>query len=130
MLTFDFEGTAVEISKDDVLIETLQKDGFVSDTDAGYTVVLDTNLTDELIEEGFVREIISKVQTMRKESNFEVQDHIHVIYQGSAKIDAIMEKYAGEIKGQLLAVDLVSGSPDGKKWSINGEDVTIAITKV
>ena len=130
MLTFDFEGAAVEISKDDVLIETLQKDGFVSDTDAGYTVVLDTNLTDELIEEGFVREIISKVQTMRKESNFEVQDHIHVIYQGSAKIDAIMEKYAGEIKGQLLAVDLVSGSPDGKKWSINGEDVTIAITKV
>lgn len=130
LLTFDFEGTPVEISKEDVLIETLQKDGFVSDSGFGFTVVLDTNLNEALIEEGFVREIISKVQTMRKESGFEVQDHIRLMYQGSEKMDAIFKNNAEEIKSQLLADALVSGAPDGKEWSINGEKVMIEIQKV
>lgn len=128
-LTLTVEGTDVEITKEDVLIETLQKDGFVSDSDAGFTVVLDTNLTDALIEEGFVREFISKVQTMRKDSGFEVTDHILVSLSGSDTIAEIVKKNEAEIKTQLLADSLDATAADGKEWNINGEKVTIAIVK-
>lgn len=123
------EGTEVEFGIDDVLVETLQKDGFVSDSDASYTVVLDTNLTDELIEEGFVREILSKIQTMRKDSGFEVQDNISVSYCGSDKIDAIIKANKAEISAQALAVSIENAENDGKDWNINGEKVKIAIEK-
>ncbi len=124
------EGTDVEITKDDVLIETTQKDGFVSGSDQGFTVVLDTNLSDALIEEGFVREFISKVQTMRKDGDFEVTDRILVQFFGSSKIADIVAKNEVEIKAQLLADTLtVAESADAKEWNINGEKVAIAITK-
>ncbi len=123
------EGTDVEFGIDDVLVETLQKDGFVSDSDSTYTVVLDTNLTPELIEEGFVREIISKIQTMRKDGGFEVQDNIKVSCCGSAKIDEIIAKNLDEISAQTLAVSIDNAENDGKEWNINGEKVKIAIVK-
>ncbi len=124
------EGTDVEITKEDVLIETNQKDGFVSGSDQGFTVVLDTNLTDALIEEGFVREFISKVQTMRKDGDFEVTDRILVQFSGSDKIAEIVAKNVAEIKTQLLADSLdESESPDAKEWNVNGEKVAIFITK-
>ncbi len=131
ILKFTVEGTDVEITKDDVLIETNQKDGFVSDSDQGFTVVLDTNLTDALIEEGFVREFISKVQTMRKESGFEVTDRILVQFSGSSKIAEIVAANEAEIKAQLLADSMTTEeSANAKEWNINGEKVAISITKV
>ncbi len=124
------DGADVEIGKDDVLVETLQKDGFVSDSDAVYTVVLDTNLTPELIEEGFVREILSKIQTMRKDSGFEVQDNIKVGFCGSDKIARIIENNKAEISAQALAVSIDrAGVGDMKEWNINGEKVSIGIVK-
>lgn len=124
------DGADVEIGKDDVLVETLQKDGFVSDSDAVYTVVLDTNLTPELIEEGFVREILSKIQTMRKDSGFEVQDNIKVGFCGSDKIAEIIENNKAEISAQALAVSIDRADVgDMKEWNINGEKVSIGIVK-
>ena len=124
------DGADVEIGKDDVLVETLQKDGFVSDSDAVYTVVLDTNLTSELIEEGFVREILSKIQTMRKDSGFEVQDNIKVGFCGSDKIAGIIENNKAEISAQALAVSIDRADVgDMKEWNINGEKVSIGIVK-
>ena len=124
------DGADVEIGKDDVLVETLQKDGFVSDSDAVYTVVLDTNLTPELIEEGFVREILSKIQTMRKDSGFEVQDNIKVGFCGSDKIAGIVENNKAEISAQALAVSIDRADVgDMKEWNINGEKVSIGIVK-
>jgi isoleucyl-tRNA synthetase len=125
------EGTDVEINKEDVLVDTLQKDGFVSDSDAGFTVVLDTNLTDALIEEGYVREFISKVQTMRKDSGLEVLDHITVTASASEKIADIVKKNESEIQTQLLANSIVFTNTvsGGKDWNINGEAVVIAIAK-
>ncbi len=129
-LRLTVEGTDVEINKEDVLIDTLQKDGFVSDSDAGFTVVLDTNLTDTLIEEGYVREFISKVQTMRKDSGFEVLDRITVTFCGSDLVAGIVDKNQEEIKIQLLADTLLVASNEGKEWNINGEKVVITIQKV
>ena len=129
MVKLTVEGTDVEFGMEDVLVETLQKDGFVSDSDGIYTVVLDTNLTDELIEEGFVREILSKIQTMRKDSDFEVQDNIKVLYFGSEKIDAIIKANKEEISAQALAVSIENAENDGKEWNINGEKVKISIAK-
>lgn len=120
------EGTEAEVGKDDVLIETEQMNGLVSDSDGGFTVILDTNLTDELIEEGFLREIISKVQTMRKDLGFEVQDRINVIFSGSDKIAAIFDKFEDYIKTQLLADTIERAENDGKEWNINGEKVVIS----
>lgn len=129
-LTLTVDGTEVSIGKEDVLIETLQKDGFVSTSDQGFTVVLDTNLTDALIAEGFEREFISKVQTMRKDSGFEVTDHIHVCYFGSDKLKAVIADFEEEIKAQLLAETIVEQKAESaKEWNINGEKVTISITK-
>ncbi len=129
MVKLTVEGTDVEFGIDDVLVETIQKDGFVSDSDAAYTVVLDTNLTDELIEEGFVREILSKIQTMRKDGGFEVQDNIKVSYCGSDKIDEIINANKAEISAQALAVSIENAENDGKEWNINGEKVKISIVK-
>lgn len=130
-LKLTVDGTAVEIGKEDVLISTLQKDGFVSSSDAGFTVVLDTNLTDDLIEEGYVREFISKVQTMRKDNGFEVLDRITVSFAAKDKLTEIVTRNQEEIKTQLLANALtpVDSVADGKEWNINGESVTIAIKK-
>ncbi len=129
-LTLTVDGTEVSIGKEDVLIETLQKDGFVSTSDQGFTVVLDTNLTDALIAEGFEREFISKVQTMRKDSGFEVTDHIHVCYSGSDKLKAVIADFEEEIKAQLLAETIVEQKTESaKEWNINGEKVSISITK-
>lgn len=129
-LTLTVDGTEVSIGKEDVLIETLQKDGFVSTSDQGFTVVLDTNLTDALIAEGFEREFISKVQTMRKDSGFEVTDHIHVCYFGSDKLKAVIADFEEEIKAQLLAETIVEQKTESaKEWNINGEKVSISITK-
>lgn len=129
-ICLNVQGTDVEIFKDDVLIDTQQKDGFVSASDAGFTVVLDTNLTDELIEEGFVREIISKIQTMRKDSGFEVTDRISVVFDGSEKIAKIFAANDAEIKSQTLADSIDAGdAKDGKNWNVNGEKVDIAIQK-
>lgn len=129
-LTLTVDGTEVSIGKEDVLIETLQKDGFVSTSDQGFTVVLDTNLTDALIAEGFEREFISKVQTMRKDSGFEVTDHIHVCYFGSNKLKAVIADFEEEIKAQLLAETIMEQKAESaKEWNINGEKVSISITK-
>ena len=129
-ICLNVQGTDVEVFKDDVLIDTQQKDGFVSASDAGFTVVLDTNLTDELIEEGFVREIISKIQTMRKDSGFEVTDRISVVFDGSEKIAKIFAANDAEIKSQTLADSIDAGdAKDGKNWNVNGENVDIAIQK-
>ncbi len=124
------EGTDAEISLEDVLVETLQKDGFVSDSDQGFTIVLDTNLTDELIEEGFVREILSKIQTMRKDSGLEVQDNITIGFEASEKIIKIVNDNKAEISAQSLALDIhESVCESAKEWNINGEKVKICIAK-
>jgi len=131
-VTFELEGTAVELSEADVLIETSQKDGFVSEAEKDTTVVLDTNLTPELIEEGFVREIISKIQTMRKEAGFEVQDHIKFFFANNTKINEIIDRNMAVIKDETLADEVGQGSADGysKDWNINGEKVNFTVVKV
>ena len=107
-------------------------EGYVSENDNAITVVLDTNLSEELLEEGFVREIISKVQTMRKEADFEVMDKIKVTYEGSEKAENIFEKYNSEIGEEVLAVEIVKAAPSGytKEWKINGEVVTLGVERV
>ena len=131
-LKFDFDGDVVELTKEDLLISAAQVEGFASETDKGITIVLDTRLTDELIEEGFVREIISKIQTMRKDSLFEVMDHIKVYTSGNEKIDAIMNKNADFIKDEVLADDIITASDcaNSKEWNINGEKVKIGVEKI
>lgn len=131
VLKLTIEGQEIELTKDDLLISTAQKEGYVAATDNGYTVVIDTNLTEELLEEGFVREIISKVQTMRKEADFEVQDHILVSYTGNDKVAAIMAKNADYIASEVLANSVTEGTLDGytKDWKINGEEVTFTVKK-
>ena len=130
-LKLDVNGQEITLFREDLLIETAQIEGYVSENDNGITVVLDTNLTPELLEEGFVREIISKVQTMRKEADFEVMDRIRVTYDGSDKAEAIFEKYAGEIAGEVLANEVVKAQPSGyvKEWKINGEAVIMGVEK-
>ena len=129
-LKLNVQGTDVEITKDDVLIETQQMNGLVSDSDGGFTVILDTNLDDALIEEGFLREIISKLQTMRKDSGFEVKDRINIHFSGSNKINDIFVKFTDEIKTQTLADEIQNQDNDGKEWDINGEKVIISVEKV
>jgi isoleucyl-tRNA synthetase len=114
------------------LYETVQKEGLVTEKDENTVVVLDTKLTPELLEEGFLREILSKIQNMRKEADFEIQDLITVYYQGSAKITDIFNKYDETIKKEVLAVNITNQvSDDGytKDWSINGESVTFTVKK-
>ena len=131
-LKFDVDGVAVELTKDDLLIDMAQKEGYVSQEDNRMTVVLDTNLTLELVEEGFVYEIISKIQTMRKESGFEVTDHIRVSINGNDKLSEIAQKNKEAISGKVLADELTSGAEYGvsKEWNINGENAVIAVERV
>ncbi|HBA68173.1 MAG TPA: isoleucine--tRNA ligase, partial [Lachnospiraceae bacterium] len=136
MLKFDINGTAVELSKDDLLIEMVQKEGYVSEADNTVTVVLDTNLTEELVEEGFVYEVISKIQTMRKEAGYEVMDHIEVTIDKNEKIAAIVRKNEAMIAGKVLADKMVSGAAGTsdewkvKNWNVNGEEAVIGIRRV
>ena len=130
-LKLDIDGQEITLFKEDLLIDTAQIEGYVSENDNGITVVLDTNLTEELLEEGFVREIISKIQTMRKEAGFEVMDKIRVTYTGSEKAENIFAKYAESISGEVLAEEVTKAEPAGyvKEWKINGEQVTMGVWK-
>ena len=131
-LKMDIDGTEVVLEKDDLLISDAQKDGFVGERDKGISVVLDTELTDELIEEGFVREIISKLQSMRKEADFEVLDRIAVGYEGNDRIADIIEANKDAIAHDVLALEMNAGSVDGykKEWNVNGEKVTFSVKVV
>ena len=130
-LKLDVNGQVIELFKEDLLIDTAQIEGYESVNDNGITVVLDTNLSPELLEEGFVREIISKIQTMRKEADFEVMDRIKVTYEGSEKAEAVFEKNNTLIAGEVLADEVVKAQPAGyvKEWKINGEAVTMGVEK-
>ncbi len=131
-LKINLEGSEVTLDQEDLLIEAAQTEGFVSDSNYGITVVLDTNLTEELIEEGFVREIISKIQTMRKDADFEVMDHIRVSMEGNDKVKAVMERNIEEIKSEVMADLLQLDGAQGftKEWDLNGEKVTLGVEKL
>lgn len=130
-LKLDLPSGEVVLEKDDLLIDIAQTEGYVSQSDNKITVVLDTNLTPELLEEGFVREIISKIQTMRKEAGFEVMDKITIYAKGNDKVADIMTKNKDGIISEVMATDLVIGSVEGyeKEWNINGEDVVMGVKK-
>ena len=130
-LTLTFDGQEAVFEEADLLIDTTQLEGYVSEGDNTVTVVLDTNLSEELIEEGFVREIISKVQTMRKEAGFEVMDRITVFVKDNEKIAELMKKNQARIQSEVMAEDTVFGSTDGyeKEWNINKEKVILAVKK-
>ena len=130
-LTFDFGGEEVVLTEEDLLIDAAQVEGYISEGDNTVMVVLDTNLTPELLEEGFVRELISKIQTMRKEAGFEVMNHIRVFAEGNEKISAVFAAHREEIKGEVLADEIVTGQTGGysKEWSINGEKVVLGVEK-
>ena len=131
-LKLDSISDEVVLSKEDLLIEMTQMEGYVTQSDNNITVVLDTNLTPELIEEGFVREIISKIQTMRKDAGFEVMDKIRVYAKDNDKIVDIMKNHGDEIKSEVLAEDIVTGETKGyeKEWNINSEKVTMAVERI
>ena len=131
-LTFEVNGVSVELTKDDLLIDMAQKEGYVSQEDNRMTVVLDTNLTDELIEEGFVYEIISKIQTMRKDAGFEVMDHIKVSLNENEKLAAVAQKNREAICGKVLADVFTAGETYAvsKEWDVNGEKVVISVEKI
>ena len=130
---FDIEGTEVELGKDDVLTSPMQKPGFTSQMDRGVTVVLDTNLTAELIREGYAREVISKIQTMRKEADFEVTDRIEIRYTADAELSGAMEAGAEMIRNGTLALGMEAGAAEdgwvSKEWDINGKTATLSIRK-
>ena len=133
-LSFDIEGTAVELAEEDLLIESTQKSGFMAETEGELTVVLDTNLSPELLEEGFMREVISKLQTMRKEAGFEVTDHIEVSYWGSEHAQKQIQVNEQTIAKEVLADQMYEGgSLEGayeKEWNVNGEKVSFAVKRV
>ncbi|MCQ2476035.1 MAG: isoleucine--tRNA ligase [Clostridia bacterium] len=130
-LTFTVDGTEIVLAPEDLLIETMQKEGFQAESDGGVTVVLDTNLTEELIEEGFVRELISKIQTMRKDAGFEVMDTIKIYVSGNANIEAIFRKNEESVCRDVLATEIISaeGGSYSKDWDINGEKVVLGVEK-
>ena len=132
LLTLDIDGNKAELSEEDLLIETAQTEGYVTEADGDISVVLDTNLTPELIEEGFVREIVSKVQTMRKEAGFEVMDKIHIYAKDNDKILELMKNHKEEIMSEVLAEDMTLGTTDGyvKEWNINKEPVVLGVAKM
>ena len=134
LLRFELDGTMIELEKDDVLTAPMKKPGYVVATDRGVTVALDTNLTEALIAEGFAREVISKLQTMRKEAGFEVVDRIHVtVKTADEKLAQIVEANADAIERGVLALDVtLGGAPEGayvRDWSINGVDATLSVAK-
>ena len=130
---FDIEGTEVELAKEDVLTSPMQKPGFTSQMDRGVTVVLDTNLTEELIREGYAREVISKIQTMRKEAGFEVTDRIEIRYAADAELSGALEAGAEMIRNGTLALKMEAGAAEdgwvSKEWDINGKTATLSIRK-
>ena len=130
-LKLDSISTEVVLLEEDLLITMVQMEGYVTEGDNTVTVVLDTNLSKELLEEGFVREIISKIQTMRKEAGFEVMDHIAISYVADEKVTEIFEKYGDDIKSEVLGVSITSGNLVGyeKDWNINGEKVQLSVEK-
>ena len=132
VLKLQVNGQEIELTKEDLLIDMAQMEGYVSESDHTITVVLDTNLTPELIEEGFVRELVSKIQTMRKEAGFEVMDKIRVYAKDNDKIVDIMKNHGDEIKSEVLAEDIVTGETKGyeKEWNINSEKVTMAVERI
>ena len=133
-IVLDVNGETVELLKEDLLIETFQTEGYAVASDKGLYVVLDTKLTPELIEEGFVREIVSKVQTMRKDAGFEVVDHIELYVSNNEKIKAIVNNNKEEIMQDILAdnlvLDSVSDEAYAKEWNINGENVLLGVKKL
>ena len=132
--TFTIDGTEISLNENDVLVEVVERSGFVTETseNSNMAVVLDTNLTPELIEEGFVREIVSKVQTMRKEAGFEVMDRISLGFKGNDKIAAVIDKNKDSVCADVLANKLTPGETSGyeKQWDINGEAVTLSVEKI
>ena len=131
-LKLDINGTEAVLSEEDLLIETLQKEGYVTESDQSISVVLDGNLTPELIEEGFVRELISKIQTMRKEAGFEVMDKIRVYARDNRKIEDILAEHGEEIRSEVLAEEIILDRTQGyeKEWNINSEKVMMAVEKL
>ncbi|MBQ8526515.1 MAG: isoleucine--tRNA ligase [Clostridia bacterium] len=130
-ITLDIDGNEIRLETADLLIESSKSDSYATESDHGITVVLDTQLSEELIEEGFVREIISKVQTMRKDSGFEVMDNIRLFVTGNDKVGAIVAKNAETIKDEVLAAEIADGTCDNsKEWNINGEKVSIGVEKL
>ncbi len=132
-ITFEIDGNSIELAEEDLLIETAKKEGFVSESEKQTTVVLDTNLSEDLIEEGFVREIISKVQTMRKEAGFEVLDRITLYYSGNERIADIFRNRESEITADVLAEKAVNGTDENaytKEWNINGETTSLGVKKI
>ena len=131
-LKLDINGTEAVLSEEDLLIETLQKEGYVTESDQSISVVLDGNLTSELIEEGFVRELISKIQTMRKEAGFEVMDKIRVYARDNRKIEEILAEHGEEIRSEVLAEEIILDKTQGyeKEWNINSEKVMMAVEKL
>ena len=131
-LTITVDGNAEALAEEDLLIETAQMEGLVSDSDHGITVVLDTNMTPELLEEGFVREITSKIQTMRKDAGFEVTDHIRVSMQDNDKVRETIRNNADQIQSDVLADEVAYDGAAGftKEWNINGEKVMLGVEKV
>ncbi len=131
-LKFDVDGTEVSLAEEDLLIEMTQKEGFVAEADNYVTVVLDTGLSEELIEEGFVYEVISKIQTMRKDAGFEVMDHIRVSLCGNDKVSSIVQRNQDAIAGKVLAESITEGESlsVSKEWNVNGETVTIGVERV
>ncbi|MGN0174038.1 MAG: DUF5915 domain-containing protein, partial [Acutalibacteraceae bacterium] len=131
-LTLKLPSGDISVTEEDLLIDIKQKEGYFSLSDNGITVALDINLTDELVEEGFVREIISKIQTMRKDAGFEVMDHIKVGSTGNEKISKLLSANAGTIKNDVLCDEIISDKIEGfeKEWNINGEKVTLYVAKV
>ena len=130
-ITLQVNGQDIQLEKADLLIEMTQMEGYVANSDKGIKVVMDTILTPELIEEGFVREIVSKIQTMRKDAGFEVMDRINVYVSGNEKIADLMERNAEQVKSVVLADDIIASEAKGfvKEWNINGEDVTLGVEK-
>ena len=131
-IRFTVDGSEISLAEEDLLIDMAQKEGFVTEADNYVTVVLDTNLTPELIEEGFVFEVISKIQTMRKDAGFEVMDHIRVSLAGNEKLAEIVKKNREAIAAKVLADEILTdiSLAVSKEWNVNGEKVTIGVEKV
>ena len=131
MLRLELSDGVAELSKDDLLIETAQVEGYESLSDFGITVVLDLHLTEELVEEGFVRELISKIQMMRKEADFEVMDMITIYIDGNEKLQEIADRRKDLMLTDVMATDVLTGQMDGisREWDINGEKVTIGVKR-
>jgi isoleucyl-tRNA synthetase len=132
VLSFDADGETIYLANEDLLISMEQKEGYAAESDGAFTVVLDTDLSEELIEEGFVFEIISKLQTMRKDSGFEVMDRIEAAFTGNEKLEAVIERNSEAISTKVLADALKTGESfeGAKEWDINGEKLTISVKKI